>query len=319
MIDETFAALNQRFQAGDPSAADAIVALARSGDPGALHKTAEFRLRGIAGPVDLDEARRTMAKAALAGHLEARRADAYFTGSGIGCVADPALAREKLRALAADDRFAAIQLAFLDHVRCAERLPAAERRTISADPHIELVVGLFSPEECRYIQLLAGPWMKPAMIATADGRGARDPHRDSDNMVVTPMTEDLVIQSVNRCIAEASATGYGWGEPLHVLRYGPGQQYRPHHDAHAFVAVEKRRKATALLYLNDDYGGGETAFPELGIEVRGQVGDLLIFHNLTDEGEPDPRMIHAGRPITSGEKWLATRWIRGADYFGRPG
>jgi len=32
---------------------------------------------------------------------------------------------------------------------------------------------------------------------------------------------------------------------------------------------------------------------------------------------PDMRMIHAGLPITSGEKWLATRWIRGSDYFGR--
>jgi len=28
-------------------------------------------------------------------------------------------------------------------------------------------------------------------------------------------------------------------------------------------------------------------------------------------------MTHAGLPVTRGEKWLATRWIRGADYFGR--
>jgi prolyl 4-hydroxylase len=145
----------------------------------------------------------------------------------------------------------------------------------------------------------------------------RDPHRDSDHMAVTPMAEDLVIQAVNRCIAEASGTQYAWGEPLHVLRYGPGQQYRPHHDAHAFGAPEKRRIATALLYLNDAYEGGETHFPEIGITVRGAVGDLLIFHNLAVDQLPDPRMTHAGLPISRGEKWLATRWIRGSDYFGR--
>ena len=211
----------------------------------------------------------------------------------------------------------AVQLAFLDHVQCTERLASAERKLISTDPHIELVVGLFSPAECRYIQLLAQPWLEPAMIYAATGEGMRDPHRDSDNMVVAPMTEDLVVHAINRCIAAASGTEVSWGEPLHVLRYAPGQQYRPHHDAHAFGPVEKRRIATALLYLNDAYEGGETNFPELGITVRGGVGDLLIFHNLDSAKMPDMRMIHAGLPITSGEKWLATRWIRGADYFGR--
>ena len=63
--------------------------------------------------------------------------------------------------------------------------------------------------------------------------------------------------------------------------------------------------------------GGETHFPELDITVRGAVGDLLIFRNLDAQGMPDPRMLHAGLPITAGEKWLATRWIRGSDYFVR--
>jgi prolyl 4-hydroxylase len=130
------------------------------------------------------------------------------------------------------------------------------------------------------------------------------------------MAEDLVIQRINHCIADASGTRYAWGEPLHVLRYGPSQQYRPHHDAHAFGPPEKRRIATALIYLNDAYEGGETNFPEIGVTVRGAVGDMLIFHNLTADRMPDPRMTHAGLPVTRGEKWLATRWIRGSNYFG---
>ena len=152
------------------------------------------------------------------------------------------------------------------------------------------------------------------MIYAANGEGMRDPHRDSDNMVIAPMVEDLVVQSVNRTIAAASGTDPRWGEPLHILRYRPGQQYRPHHDAHAFAPLEKRRVATALLYLNDAYDGGETHFPELDITVRGQVGDLLIFHNRCD-GMPT-RSGHAG--LRAGEIG-SYRWLRGGDSWQRLG
>lgn len=315
MPSQQYLALAQRLEARDQAAPAAMLALAKAGDADALFKASELTMRGMAGAVDLKSASRLMGEAAAKGHVEAKRAQAYFTAAGIGAKPDPAKGRAMLEKLAREDRFVAVQLAFLDHVKCAERVKSAPRRLVSGDPHIEVVQGVFSPEECRYIQLTANPWMVPSMIYAKDGSGMRDPHRDSDNMVVAPMAEDLVIQAVNRCIAEASATDYRWGEPLHVLRYRPGQQYRPHHDAHALVPPKKRRLATALLYLNDAYEGGETHFPELGITVRGAVGDLLIFRNLTADQMPDPRMTHAGLPVTRGEKWLATRWIRVGDYF----
>lgn len=317
MPSTAFQSLADRLNARDPHAAAAMLALAEAGDADAQHKASELTLRGQAGPLDLAAAHRWMARAAYQGHAEARRAVAYYTAAGLGCPADPASAREQLEALASSDRFVAVQLAFLSHVSGPGRLANAKRRVLSVDPQIEVVASLFTAAECRYLQLLADPWLEPAMIYAATGEGMRDPHRDSDNMVIAPMTEDLVVQSVNQTIAAASGTDNRWGEPLHILRYRPGQQYRPHHDAHAFAPLEKRRIATALLYLNDAYEGGETYFPELDITVRGQVGDLLIFHNLDSGGMPDMRMIHAGLPITSGEKWLATRWIRGSDYFGR--
>lgn len=317
MSASAFQSLAQRLDQRDPAAAVAMIALADAGDPDAQNKAAELCLRGMAGPVDPKQANRWIGKAARQGQPDARRTAAYFTAAGIGCKADPAKARSMLQALASDDRFVAVQLAFLEHAQCEQKLASAERRLISADPHIELIVGLFSPAECRYLQLLAQPWLEPAMIYATTGEGMRDPHRDSDNMVITPMTEDLVVQTINRTIAAASATRMTWGEPLHILRYAPGQQYRPHHDAHPYAEVERRRVATALLYLNDAYEGGETNFPELGIKVRGGLGDLLIFHNLDADNMPDMRMIHAGLPITAGEKWLATRWIRCGDYFPR--
>jgi prolyl 4-hydroxylase len=67
---------------------------------------------------------------------------------------------------------------------------------------------------------------------------------------------------------------------------------------------------TFLVYLDDDYEGGETAFPALGISFRGQIGDGLMFRNAARDGTPDQRAIHAGLPVTQGVKHIASRWIR---------
>lgn len=315
MPSPEYAALEERLAAGDKSAATAILALAGEGDADALLKSAELRMRGIGGPVDLADAFELTARAARSGLVEARRAEIALIASGLGRRADPALALGRLEELARDDRLSAIQLAMLR--RMGER--RVTRTIVSRDPRITVFHGLLDNEECRYVQLVAAPWLEPAMITAVSGEGVRDPHRDSDNMVVTPLAEDLVIQAFLGRIADVSGAPVANGEPLHVLRYRPGQQYRPHHDAHSYAPVAQRRHHTAILYLNNDYDGGETAFPELGLKVRGVTGDLLLFDNLDSNGNPDPRMMHAGEPVTAGEKWIATRWIRGSDYFGREG
>ena len=102
------------------------------------------------------------------------------------------------------------------------------------------------------------------------------------------------------------------GEPLQVLRYAPGEQYREHSDALPHVAPEQQRVLTFLVYLNEDYKGGETAFPALGIKFRGRRGDGLLFRNSSSDGAIDRRAIHAGLPVTRGAKLLASRWIRAA-------
>ena len=78
------------------------------------------------------------------------------------------------------------------------------------------------------------------------------------------------------------------------------------------VVPNQQRVLTFLVYLNEGYEGGETAFPALGIKVRGQTGDGLLFRNATTDGKPDPRAIHSGLPVTRGVKHLASRWIRAA-------
>ena len=283
-------------------------------DGAAALSLAEARLMGDGGVPDAAGALALVEQGARLGNEDARRAWVYMTAAGIGRLADPEAARAMLSELAKEDRFAAVQLAFLGHVTCHQRLPLIAPEILSDDPRITIHRGLFSAAECRYLTLLGTPWLERAMVIDeAIGTGVIDAIRDADASSFPPLAEDLVVQQINACIAAASGTQAAWGEPLTILRYRPGQQYRPHHDAGG--DVERLRHWTALIWLNDDYDGGETDFPDVAVRVKGGVGDLLLFHNVTGDGLPDQRMIHAGLPVTSGVKWMASRWIRGRDYL----
>lgn len=282
-------------------------------DGDAAMSLAEHYLLGIGCEPDQKAAYRMVESAARLGHQDARRAWVYLTAAGIGRAPDMDAAKAMLKELADEDRFAAVQFAFLDHLSCNARLAAVKPTVVCKDPYIAIYEGLFSPAECRYLMLLGTPWMERALIVDqATGEGVLDPVRDADTSSFPHLAEDLVVQAINRCIATATDTEPGWGEPLQILRYAPGQQYRPHHDAGGVTA---RRQMTALIWLNAEFEGGETHFPDIKVTVRGGVGDMLVFRNLTDQGDPDPRMRHAGLPVTSGVKWLASRWIRTENYL----
>ena len=112
---------------------------------------------------------------------------------------------------------------------CRARLKSVRPTIVSRDPYIALYPKLFSAAECRYLMILGTPWMEKASILNLSGEAAFDPARDASAAHIPPVAEDLVVQEVNRCIADATGTEPGWCEPLNILRYAPGQQYKPHH------------------------------------------------------------------------------------------
>ena len=103
-----------------------------------------------------------------------------------------------------------------------------------------------------------------------------------------------------------------------ILYYVPGETFAEHYDylnpaepAYANeLAVRGQRTDTFLIYLNDDFSGGETHFPLLGITHTGATGDALLFSNVDAAGVPDPDTKHTGLSTTSGEKWVFSQWIR---------
>jgi prolyl 4-hydroxylase len=133
-----------------------------------------------------------------------------------------------------------------------------------------------------------------------------------------------VLQSLDLRVAAALGHPAEHGEGLALLRYLVGQQYLPHCDwidpqreaTRADLERWGQRVATCVVYLNDGFEGGATAFPELGLEFRGGVGDAFVWDNLRPDGTVDPLTLHAGRPPTQGMKYLLSKWMRDRDQAG---
>ncbi len=77
----------------------------------------------------------------------------------------------------------------------------------------------------------------------------------------------------------------GANERLRCYRYAPGQRFAPHYDG-SFVRDDNERSLlTLMVYLNDDFDGGATSFPELDQQVTPKRGTALLFqHPILHEG-----------------------------------
>lgn len=296
-------------QAGRQADAKRLVEMAaEAGDADALFVLGGWRLFGMYGGRDLGAAHSALARSASRSNAEATRLLAYLTANGTGCTADFGRARQLLKSVA-DDPSARLQLQMLDSMPAPDSALKLPVKVLSTEPLIFSVEDALQDEECAYLRSLAEPKLMPSFVIHPQ-TGERIPHpiRTSHGMNFGPSDEDLVINNINRRLAVLTKSEATSGEPLHILRYQPGQEYRPHFDA--LPGETNQRLWTVLIYLNDEYEGGETEFPQADIRYRGRQGDALVFRNLLPDGQPDPRTQHAGLPVTSGIKWLATRWIR---------
>jgi prolyl 4-hydroxylase len=310
VLDEA-ARLNAAGQ--QQAAVQLIERAAEAGDVEALFALANWRLFGLFGGRDIAAAHSLLDRAAALGSVEAVRTKAILTANGTGCPADSAAAENMLLNIRDRDPHAALQVDFLAGMAPPAEYSPDRARTLAEAPMVKLYSGLLTARECAYLTAMAESNLTPSFV-TNPQTGARMPHpiRTSMGMSFGPTQEDLVIRRINERIAKASNTDVACGEPLHMLRYTPGQEYKPHTDS--MPGEVNQREWTVLVYLNDGYEGGATRFSRLDLEVRGAPGDALIFRNVTDDGRPDPNSLHAGLPVTAGAKRLATRWIRTRPY-----
>jgi prolyl 4-hydroxylase len=236
--------------------------------------------------------------------------------------------QRQLRALADDrtmarrtlDSNAATWRALAQTVDLASWRKSLPAEFMSRDPVVAAAVGLARPELCEFFISQAAHRLEAARVY--------DPVNRQDIVVAhrsnTHATFDLRRVEFAHVLLQARMSAI-CGIPVQhleapaVLHYAAGEQISDHFDfvdPHsvpdypAEIARNGQRVVTFLLYLNESYEGGETDFPKLGISHRGRTGCGLYFVNALADLTPDLRTLHAGRPPSSGEKWIITQFAR---------
>ena len=193
--------------------------------------------------------------------------------------------------------------------------------TIRSDvPRVSTFDDLVRPEICDLLISFAVGRLEPARVYDpARRQEIVVAHRSNTVAVFGVDSVEVVHVLMQARMAAACGLSERCMEAPTVLHYAPGEQIRDHYDFvdpnisddyPAEIARNGQRLITFILYLNDDYDGGETAFPQLGFEHKGRRGGGIYFVNALPDLSPDTRMLHAGRPTTRGEKWIVTQFIR---------
>ena len=218
------------------------------------------------------------------------------------------------------DQIALLRAANLERPQSASQwLRVSQRRFLDPERRLRALPDFLPAVLCDYLIQRARPKLVPARVNAADGSGLkRDPMRTNTGAVFSLLETDVIMQLVRARIAAAAGAKRETLEPFEILHYAVGETFRRHvdffHPQLPTFAEEMRsrgqRVKTCLVYLNEDFDGGETEFPELAVKFRGAKGEALLFDNVQRNGAGDMSTIHTGLPPTRGEKWLLSQWMR---------
>jgi hypothetical protein len=321
---------------------DAVNELARAAESGDVEATTELGKRlilGDLGPQLPQDGTRFLLDAVQAGGVEA--ALRLATLSALGSYVEQSWSHALgLLVFAAEKGSAAargqLQLFARRRLNDAEPDPAEWRRLAASidlatwmsparsvslhdDPAVRSFPDFTEDGVCSWlIERARGSLRRALVYDAAHGHDIADHMRTNTAAGFDLMSADLVQVALQYRMAMSVGLPIDNMEGPTVLHYEVGEEITNHYDFlnprspnyQDEISRRGERIITFLVYLNDDYGGGETEFPKLGIRHKGVRREGLLFVNALPSGPPDLRMVHAGTPPTSGEKWIVSQFIR---------
>jgi len=170
---------------------------------------------------------------------------------------------------------------------------------------------VLTDEECdNYIKLTETMGYELAKITTSWGMITAENVRN--NTRVMWQTESDVWQPIwNRVqhfippkvnLYGKQWTAYGLNERFRFYRYNPGESFKPHYDGCFPRNRNDMSMSSFIIYLNDNFVGGETTFFIRGKEVKVQPkkGSVLIFWH----GDCPSSFLHEGSVLSQGTKYV---------------
>lgn len=162
---------------------------------------------------------------------------------------------------------------------------------------IWMLEDVLSATECAdYIAVSEIIGYEPSPIMTREGFGHCPEVRNNARIVLydAATCRDLWARIVDKLPSSIEQLiPIGLNERLRFYRYGPGEHFAPHQDGYFWRDNGERSLLTFMIYLNDNFLGGETRFGELTVVPK--RGSALIFDHL---------LLHEGAVVTSGRKYV---------------
>ncbi|MDB5702583.1 MAG: oxygenase [Sphingomonadales bacterium] len=207
-----------------------------------------------------------------------------------------------------------------------DRLAEIGRNTVARlnrNPAVQMVAGqgidlyvyqnFLTPEECAGLIAMIDANRVPSKLLseTDDAEFRTSESCDLERW-------DPFVESIDRRICALMGMKPRQGETMQGQRYAIGQQFKAHHDyfhvGEDYWTDQKRRGGqrtwTAMIYLDEPEGGGETWFSAGGLKVSPRTAMLLTWNNMDRNGDANDKALHESLPITAGIKNIVTKWFR---------
>ena len=169
---------------------------------------------------------------------------------------------------------------------------------------------LLSPEECYQIIKMSNTELNTFVLRTQG-----DPEPLANGYII-PRDKDLGFEILKR-VAKFTKSPLENLKNLLLMQYRvENKAYNPHFDyieELTGISIEAgHRIKTCIIYLNDDFEGGETNFPLANVTIKPEIGKAIYWFNAkeTDLSQLNENSKHSGLPIKNGVKNILVVWVR---------
>lgn len=174
--------------------------------------------------------------------------------------------------------------------------------------NIFTIANVLTADECQaYITLTERAGYAAATINTNQGVELRPDIRNNarvilDDFKIAKNLWQRVSDQIPPVLEGRQALGLN--ERFRFYRYDVGQYFAPHYDGAFRRDNGEESLLTFMIYLNDNFEGGETNFGE--ITIKPEMGMALVFEH---------HLLHEGCAVTKGRKYI----LRSDVMYGRVG
>jgi prolyl 4-hydroxylase len=168
------------------------------------------------------------------------------------------------------------------------------------------IENVFTPNEMEYVIHCYKNKLNPAVVFGSSGGNTEVDKQIRDASGYFIPDYNVIVERFKNITSSITGIPVSHQEKPNFIKYKKGGFYKAHFDGFndgesgkQKMNPDGQRMFTSILYLNDDFEGGET-FP----------GKIYIWRNASDDLKLDPKSLHGGHPVDSGVKYIIVIWTR---------